>query len=259
MAVALAEGAELGRGAEPLLLRYGNDVDHARDRVRPVERRGARLKHFDPVDHVRGDGVEIDRRGNAAGAGAVDEPEAVDQHQGALGAEVAKVDFGRAGADAAAVGRVADVARIVDLRIEPARGARQALQHVGDRRQAGLVDVGLVDIDDRRIEVERVAANARAGDDDLALVGGRGRGRRCGRLRHVGRRQRALRRGGTRHRQCKQGRTGFQNRRTAHGYSPISVCAPADPSGDNALSEGGKATLTVHRATLIPQVRHKCN
>ena len=36
--------------------------------------------------------------------------QAVDQHQGAVGAEIAQVDLGRAGADAAAVGRIAEVA-----------------------------------------------------------------------------------------------------------------------------------------------------
>ena len=40
----------------------------------------------------------------------VDEAQAVDEHEGAVGAEIAQVDLGRAGADAAAVGRVAEVA-----------------------------------------------------------------------------------------------------------------------------------------------------
>src|SRR5205085_11711319 len=94
------------------------------------------------------------------------------------------------GADAAAIRRVAEVAAGIDLRIETAARARDALQHVGDRREAGLLDRCLVEEYHRRILVEGIAANARAGDDDLA------RWRRLGRLSrrglHVRRRQRAL-------------------------------------------------------------------
>ena len=59
-------------------------------------------------------------RGNAAAARAVDEPQPVDQHQRALGAEVAQVDFRRTCADAAAVRRVAEIAAVVDLGVQAA-------------------------------------------------------------------------------------------------------------------------------------------
>ena len=95
---------------------------------------------------------------------AVNEAQAVDEHQGALRAEVAEVDLGRAGADAAAVRRIAEVAGVVELAVEAAAGARQALKHVVDRVEAGLGDVRLVDEYARGIEVERVAADARPGD-----------------------------------------------------------------------------------------------
>ena len=68
-----------------------------------------------------------------------------------LRAEVAQVDLGRARADAAAVGRIAEVAGVVELAVEAAGRAREALQHVVDRVETGLRDVLLVDERDRRI------------------------------------------------------------------------------------------------------------
>ena len=169
VAIALAEGAELRRGAQPLLLLDGDDVDDAGDRIRTVERRRAGLEDFDAIDHVRRNGVEVDRAGNAAGACAVDEAQTVDQHQGTVGAEVAQVDRRGTRADAAAVRRIAEVATGVDLGVEAAARARDALEHVGDRGKAGLSDVCLIDEDDRRILIERVAPDARSGDDYFAL------------------------------------------------------------------------------------------
>src|SRR5205085_8031509 len=90
-------------------------------------------------------------------------------------------------ADAAAVRRVAEVTGIVELAVEAAAGARQALKHVVDRAEAGLGDVLLVDEHARGIEVERITTNARAGDHDLTAVCGarrlRCRGCRCIRWR----------------------------------------------------------------------------
>ena len=95
--------------------------------------------------------------GNAAAAGAVDEAQAVDQHQRALGAEIAQVDLGRTGADAAAVGRIAEVAGIVDLGVQATAGAGQTLQDVGDRGQAGPGERRLIDDDDgaRFVQADR--------------------------------------------------------------------------------------------------------
>src|SRR3546814_2269938 len=57
-----------------------------------------------------------------------------DQHQRAPGTKIAKVDLRRAGTDAAAVGRIAEVTAIVELRVERAACARQALQRSEERR-----------------------------------------------------------------------------------------------------------------------------
>ena len=185
-AVALAERAELGGDVEAVLAAAGDDVDDAGNGVRAVDRRGARLEHLDPLDHALGDRVEVDRAGHAARRGAVDVAQAVDEDEHAARAEIAQVDLGRAGADAAAVGRVAEIAAIVEPAVERAARARQALQHLGGGGEAGAVDVGAVDEGDRLGLVERVAADARAGDDDgrAALVrgGGGGGGRGAGRL-----------------------------------------------------------------------------
>ena len=113
--------------------------------------------------------------GTPDGGGAVDVAQAVDEHEGAARAEIAQIDLGRAGADAAAVGRIAEIARIVEAAVERAAGARQALQRLGGRGEAGTIEIGAVDEDDGLVLIERVAADARAGDDDrlLALAGGR--------------------------------------------------------------------------------------
>ncbi len=190
LAVALLILAVLRRSRPALLVRLGDDVHDAGDCVRTVDRRRAVLQDFDALDHAFRNGVEVDRGRNAAGRGAGNVAQAIDQHEGPARAQVAQVDFRRSGADAAAVRRVAEVARIVELRVGAAARARQALEHVVDRAQTGLGDVLLVKEHARRVEVERVAADARPGDDDVAL--GRG-GCRAGRgLAGVRRRQRAL-------------------------------------------------------------------
>ena len=75
------------------------------------------------------------------------------------------------GADSAAVGRVAEIARIVEPAVERAARARKALDDVRGGGQAGAGDVLLVEEGDRLVLVERVAADARAGDDHLLVIG----------------------------------------------------------------------------------------
>src|SRR5207253_9678922 len=117
-AVALAERAELRGRLEAVLLLAGDDVDDARNRVRPVNRRGAALQDLDPLDHAFWNGVEIDRTRHAAGRGAVHEAQSIDEHEDAARAQIAQVDFGRAGANAAAVGRIAEIAAVVEATVE---------------------------------------------------------------------------------------------------------------------------------------------
>ena len=192
VAVAMAEiGAVLRGGGEAVLPRLGDDVDNAGHRLRAVERRRARGEHLDPLDHARGDRVEVDRRRDAAARRPVDEAQPVDEHERALGPEVAKVDGRRPGADPAPVGRVAQVAAVVDLAVESPRHTRQPLKDIGDRREARLADRGAVDDRDRRRLRQRVAPDTRARDYDLGLglaAVGRGAG-----SRRVGRRDGDLR------------------------------------------------------------------
>ena len=79
--------------------------------------------------------------GTPRGRRTVDVADPVDEHEHAPRAQIAQVDLSRASADAAAVGRIAEVARIVELAVEAAARAWQALKHVGDRVEAGLGDV----------------------------------------------------------------------------------------------------------------------
>jgi hypothetical protein len=69
------------------------------------------------------------------------------------------------------------------------------LQHIVDRVEAGLGDVLAVEENARRIEIQRIAPNARPGDDDFSAL--RRRSCRRGGLADVSRRLRSLRlRGG---------------------------------------------------------------
>jgi len=162
----------LKRDLQAILLGLGDDVDDARDRIRSVDRGSAVLQHLDALDGGLRDRVEIHRAGHTRRRRGVHEAHRVDHHQRALGLEVAQIDLGGAGTDAAAILRIAEIARAVVLGIEAAAGTRQALQHVGDRGKARLVDIRLVHERDRRGLIESVVADARSGDDDLVVRGG---------------------------------------------------------------------------------------
>ena len=165
-AVAAVVNAELGRGLDPGLAALGDDVDDPGDRVGAVNGRGAVLEDLDPLDRAFRNRVEIGRAGDSARRGAEHVAKAIDQDEDAARAEVAKIDLGGAGADSAAVGRIAEIAAIVELGVEAAARAGQALEDVVDRVEAGPGHVLLVDEGDRSVEIERIAADPGAGDDD---------------------------------------------------------------------------------------------
>src|SRR5690606_9883332 len=127
-AVALVIGADLRGGREAFLILFGDDVDDAGDRVRTVDRRCAVLQDFDSLNDARRDRVEVSRSRHARSRRAVHPAKTVDQNKRSSGTEIAKVDFSRPGADAAAVRRVSEIAGRVDLGVEAAAGSRQALQ-----------------------------------------------------------------------------------------------------------------------------------
>jgi hypothetical protein len=84
---------EIGLDFGPLVIPLGLEVDHARDRVRAVKRRGAFPKHLDVVDSRERNTTQVDRTadGGSAGEGAGGQPLAVEEHQGAATAQVAQV------------------------------------------------------------------------------------------------------------------------------------------------------------------------
>ena len=152
--------------AEPVLLLLGDDVDDAGDRIGTVQRRGAVLQDLDAVDDAGRNRVEIDRRGNARRGRFIDPAQTVDQHQRALGAEVAQRDGRRTGTDAAAVRRKTEVAGGIEFGIERRAADRQLLENVADRSEAGLRDVFRGDRQDGRLALELGLPDARAGDLD---------------------------------------------------------------------------------------------
>src|SRR5690606_40274762 len=109
---------------------------------------------------------------------------AVDQYQHALGPEVAQVHRRRAGADAAAIGREAEVAAGVELGVQRRAAGGEVLHDVGDRGEAAAVDVLAREDLDRDLAFEFGLLDAGTGDGDRV---------QRARLRGVGRR--VLRRG----------------------------------------------------------------
>jgi len=139
-----------------------DDVDHAADGVGAVQRRGAVGQDLDPFHRRQRDGVEV---GRGAGARRVRRAAAVDQHQGAVGADAAHVHLRhRLGAAARARAEAAE------------RGEGAVAQQLGHRDVAAGVDRGAVDHGDRDRALDVGALEARAGDGDpvqgLCLAGG---------------------------------------------------------------------------------------
>src|SRR3546814_18598494 len=58
--ISALRNAALDAAGEPLELALGDDVDHARDRIRTVGRRGAVAHHLNLIDDVVGARLEVD-------------------------------------------------------------------------------------------------------------------------------------------------------------------------------------------------------
>ena len=130
-----------------------DEVHHARDSVGAVGGGGAARQHFDALDHRRGDLVDVDVLGvHAAGLEAL----AVDQDQGAVGAQAAQVKAGRTGRTV----RNERGLRRFDL--------RQAVQYVLDAGQTGGRDFFQANHGNRAGLAEAVVSlQARTRNDDF--------------------------------------------------------------------------------------------
>uniref|UniRef100_A0A0N4ZJK5 Efflux RND transporter permease subunit n=1 Tax=Parastrongyloides trichosuri TaxID=131310 RepID=A0A0N4ZJK5_PARTI len=159
-AVGFQRQVALGFKGQAFEVLAGDDVDHAGDGVRAIQRRGAVAQHFDAVDHRRRQNVQVSRADRTARTGGRDAT-TVQQHQGAARPQAAQAN----GVGTwAAIGDVAAVG-VVDLRGAGRYGS--ALQCSGGRVEAG--QRGFLTRHDlgRRRGVEIVATNARADDDDF--------------------------------------------------------------------------------------------
>ena len=133
-------------------------VDDARDRVRPVLRRGAVPQHVDAVDRARGNGVEIHagRPGAHAVREGVDERHlmtspAVDEHQRLIGREAAQRE------------RPHDVVRVGDALMREVHRRCQRLQNLPGLGHALFRHVlGREDVDRYRELLRRGVARARS-------------------------------------------------------------------------------------------------
>src|SRR6185503_4452923 len=134
----------------------GDDVHHARDGVRAVDRRATVLEDLDALDSDRGDGVQVHRGVRAGTAGDV--TTAVEEHQGADGTQAAQVHAG------------GTVATVVVLRVDGVGLLRDVLEDLADGRTASGLDLRLVEHGDGRRGRQFLARNARAGDHDLFNV-----------------------------------------------------------------------------------------
>ena len=167
------------------------DVGDAGERVRAVHRRGAAGDDFDVGDGDLRDRVEIDRARRVARDGAA----AIDQRQGAVGAEAAKVHGGgarRVGAEARVVHRPRGVEHVAAaLAARDVAGGRKAgdgggagqraaghefgqlVEGLLDRDVGALLEHLAIDGDERAGGLGIPAHDARAGDlHFLKAVGG---------------------------------------------------------------------------------------
>ena len=80
---------------EAFVLVVEDEVDHAGDSVRTIDRRSATGEHFDPLQKETGNRVQVGAVPSIGGAWC--ESLAIDQHEGALAAKVPQVDRRRAG------------------------------------------------------------------------------------------------------------------------------------------------------------------
>ena len=153
--------AVVGVDLDAFVMRVHHEVDHAGDCVGTVYGGGTAGQHVNALDQLGRDLVEVGRVGRAAGTGDTARAPRlhappVDEHQGALRAEIAEADSVDADrADRVTRGRLGG-------------NRRQVLQHVFGAHQARLLNV------DRRHagdgadgDVVRRLQQAGAGDDDL--------------------------------------------------------------------------------------------
>src|SRR5207249_313811 len=117
-AATFAEVAAVSADLEALEFLARDDVDHARDGIGAVDRGGSVLEHLDVIDDREGNGVEVGAAADTGGRRLIDPPQPVHHHQRALGIEVAQIDLGGAGADAATVRGVAEVTGGVEFLVE---------------------------------------------------------------------------------------------------------------------------------------------
>jgi hypothetical protein len=139
-------------------------VDDAGDGVRAVDRRCAAGDDFDPLDEVRRDVVDVDDR---RARHARHEPPAIDQHQRARIAEIAKVDRRYA-----VTGRQEVAVRAAEAGNADLGKLCQQVLRVDDTLRLDLLRV---DDRDRRCGLEIGTTDARPGNDDCVIPG-------CGRL-----------------------------------------------------------------------------
>ena len=145
-----------------------DDVDHAADGIRAVDRRGAVVEYLDALDDAGRQRVEIHRARHSGGGCAGDPAPPIDQHQRSLRAEIAQRHPCRASADAVAVLGEAGVARHVEAGIDRRTGNRQLLQHGAQVGEPGTGEIVARQRGEGRDLLQRIdAANARTGDHDL--------------------------------------------------------------------------------------------
>ena len=146
--------------------RAGDDVHDAGDGVRTVDRRGPFQRYLHPVHGACRQRVQVRRAGNAAAGRTVYPAQPIHQHQHPLRAQMPQIHLGRARRHATAIGGKAEVTAAVEACGERRAGGRQRCQQIAQ----GLAAAGLAgDVQPKHQfpRIQRIVANARAGDDDL--------------------------------------------------------------------------------------------
>ena len=139
------------------------EVQHARDGVGAVNRRGTTGDDFDVLDQQARNGVDVD--GQVTGGGA-DVATTVNQREGAARTERTQVGERQTTVVQVRTGGVRRNQRV--------RQGGDGGQVVDNRRLTGAQQGFARNLDQRRRGIRRVAANTRTGDDDFVDLGGLG-------------------------------------------------------------------------------------
>ena len=167
--------------AKTFVIGSRDDIDDPPDRVGAVYGGRTVQEYFNGLYRVRGNRIQIDGAGYAAGGRVTDPAASVHEHQRSSGRQVPKIHLQGALTDPLPVGRIAQIAGGIVGPVDGGTVGRQSLEELTDADVARLLEVLECQYLDRVPGVKRILSHARTRDQnflDRCLI--RGFGCFCG-------------------------------------------------------------------------------